>query len=393
MAPPAMRKPKMTAPYDYQQTGRYYAMLAPGLEESGAEELAELGADRIESDPRGASFAADPATLCRINYRTRLTSRLLAPLVTFRCNNDRELYGRTQRIDWSALFGPEQTFALFANVTNSRITHSRYALQVVKDAIVDQFREKFGRRPSVDRDQPYLWLGLHINKNRAVISLDTGGGPLHKRGYRSRTVAAPMQETLAAAIVRFSGWTGQRPLYDPMCGSGTLLCEAVMHACRIPAGRLRQHWGIERLPDYDASLWGSVRRKADGEIRPLPEGLIAGGDVSGEAVDATGVNLRRLGFEGRVAVRVQSYDRIDKLENRTILVNPPYGIRLQDEQIDTPAFYKQFGDFLKQRCNGSEALVFFGDRQHLKHIGLRTSFRKPLRQGGLDARLCKFELY
>lgn len=383
----------MTTTYDYQQTHRYYAMLAPGLEEPGAAELKELGAGEVAIDPRGASFTADREALYRINYQTRLASRLLAPLIEFRCNSDRELYGRAQRIDWSALFSPDQTFALFANVSNSRITHSRYALQVVKDAIVDQFREKCDRRPSIDRDQPDLWLGLRINKNRAVISLDTGGGPLHKRGYRSETVAAPMQETLAAAIVRLSGWEGQQPLYDPMCGSGTLLCEAVMHYARLPAGRLRRRWGVDWLPDFDAQLWRAVRERADAAARPVPEGLIAGSDLSPDAVDAARTNLKRIGFEGRVDVRVKDYRQIDKLENRTILVNPPYGIRLKDGAGDTPAFYKQFGDFLKQRCTGSQALVFFGDRRHLKHIGLRPAFRKPLSQGGLDARLCKFELY
>jgi putative N6-adenine-specific DNA methylase len=201
-----------------------------------------------------------------------------------------------------------------------------------------------------------------------------------------------MQETVAAAIIDHSGWKGDVPLYDPMCGSGTLLCEALMTYCRIPAGYFRETFGFQALPDHDETLWQTVREKNSRNIRPLPEGLIAGSDINLQALEAATANLGHLPHGEDVKLKHIDLRNIKALEGVCIVSNPPFGIRLQKrEGLET--FYKDLGDWLKQQCQGSSAYLYFGDRERIKDIHLRTAWKKPLRSGGLDGRLIKLELY
>ncbi len=378
--------------YLYQQNCRFFAQIAGGTEELGAEELAELGARDVATAYRGLYFDADPATLYRVNYCARLPTRVLAPLVSFQCHNPDYLYRRACDVNWADFMTVDQTFAVFANVANSKIRHSKYAALRVKDAIVDTFRQRLGKRPSVDTRAPHLWVNLHIENNDATISLGASGGSLHRRGYRSAAGEAPLQETVAAAIIRLTGWNGERPFYDPMCGAGTLLAEALMHYCRIPAGYLRDHFGFEALPDFDPALWKQVKGEADAALRLLPPGLIAGSDVDRNAVAAARQNLAALPGGENVALAVRDFRKLDSLENVTLASNPPYGLRMGRENR-MGGFYKMLGDFLKQRCTGSTAYLYVGDRALLKHVGLRTTWKKPLVNGALDGRLAKYDLY
>ncbi len=376
----------------YQQNDRYFAMIAEGLEDIGAEELKQLGARNLRATYRGLYFEADRAALYRINYQSRLVSRVLAPLAAFGCREPQVLYRQARQIPWREIFGVTERFAVFANLVNSQMRHSRYAALCVKDAIVDSFRQETGERPDVERIEPDVWVGVFIENNHAVISLDTSGGPLHRRGYRRRALEAPMQETIAAAVIRLSEWDGEIPLVDPFCGSGTLLAEALMHACRIPAGYLRRRFGFEFLPDFDARRWREVKQTAERRIRPLAEGRIAGSDISAEAVACAAENLRRLPYGEKVQLeRIDARHRRD-LAGKVIVCNPPYGIRL-GKRTSLPAFYQSLGDFLKRRCAGARAFIYFGDRSLIGHLGLRPAWKKPLRAGGLDGRLAAFELY
>ena len=201
-----------------------------------------------------------------------------------------------------------------------------------------------------------------------------------------------MQETVAAAILRYSGWDGSLPLYDPMCGSGTLVSEALMTYCRIPAAYLRKNFGFEYLPDFNPSLWEKAKAEEKLHVRELPEGMISASDISSEACIATVKNLSALPFHQNIAIKTIDFRNIRELENRIILCNPPYGIRLS-KKIDLKNFYKELGDFLKKRCEGSTAYIYFGNREHIKHIGLKPSWKKPLKNGGLDGRLVKYLLY
>jgi putative N6-adenine-specific DNA methylase len=378
--------------YQYQKDCRYFAQIADSLKEAGAKELAELGGEDVRPEFSGIYFRADKPTLYRINYLTRLLSRCLAPLISYPCPDTDTLYHKAKQIEWEDFFGEGNTFAVSGNVSDSAISHSKYAALRLKDAVADYFKEKTGQRPDVSVRNPDILLNLHIRNDKAVISLDTSGGALHRRGYREETVAAPMQETVAAAIIRFSEWDGSVPLYDPLCGSGTLLCEALMRYSNIPAGVFRDRFGFEGLPDFDGAVWRQVKKEADGHIRQLPQGLIAGSDVSAEAVSAARTNLMGLHYGNHVSIERADFNNLPALEAHVVVTNPPYGIRMgADENLEI--FYKNLGDFLKQKCKGSAAFVYFGERAYIKKIGLKASWKKPIKAGALDGRLVKYEMY
>jgi 23S rRNA (guanine2445-N2)-methyltransferase len=392
MLSPGTRMETEHVTFEYAETGRYFAQIADGMEDLGVAELTELGAADPQPIYRGIHFGADPATLYKVSYASRLVSRVLAPLTRFACSTPEILYERAKEIPWPDLFAVDQTFAVFANVSHSKITHSRYAALRVKDAVVDLFRDGTGKRPSIDTKTPDVWIHLHLQEDKATISLETTGGNLGHRGYRTATRAAPLNETLAAAIIRLTEWDGEQPLYDPMCGSGTLLCEAMMHHCRIPAGYFRRRFGFEFLPDFDAAAWERVRGELDDAVRPLPPGMIAGSDAALGAIQISGDNCRNLPSGERIDLKVSAFEKIKELNNTVIVCNPPAGIRL-DAREGMDEFIKSFGDFLKQRCTGSTAFIYFTDRQLIKRIGLRTTWKKPLKNGPLDGRLVRIDLY
>jgi putative N6-adenine-specific DNA methylase len=386
------REKPQAAVYQYQKDCRYFAQVADGLKEAGAEEIAQLGAEDVRPEFGGIHFRADKSTLYRINYLTRLLSRCLAPIISFACHDADTLYQKAKQIGWEDFFALDNTFAVSANVSDSAISHSNYAALRLKDAVADYFREKTGQRPDVSVRNPDILLNLHIRNDQARISLDISGGALHRRGYREETVSAPMQETVAAAIIRFSEWDGSVPLYDPLCGSGTLLCEALMRYSNIPAGVFRNRFGFEFLPDFDGAVWKQVKKEAAGHIRELPKGLIAGSDVSTEAVSAARTNLMGLHYGKNVSIKRADFRKLPNLEGHVIVANPPYGIRMGgDENLEV--FYKDLGDFLKQKCKGSAAFVYFGEREYIKKIGLKASWKKPIKAGRLDSRLVKYEMY
>ena len=377
---------------DDQTHTPYFAQIADGLEATGAAELAELGAVDTRPVRRGIHFKADRSSLYRINYCARLNSRVLAPIQSFACPDAAAIYRAARCIDWTRFLGLDQTFAVFASTAGSTVPHSQFAGLKLKDAVADQFREAFGRRPNVDPRMPDLWINLYVEKDRGTISVDTSGGSLHRRGYRTRSGDAPMQETVAAAMVRLSGWDGRAPLADPMCGSGTLIIEAVMAYCRIPAGYLRHRFGFQQLPDYDPNLWETIKDEATSRIRKLADRLIYASDIDSQAISATRANCKMVPHARTVNVLRMDFRQIEGLENRIILCNPPYGIRMKHPD-GLEDFYRQLGDFLKQRCKGSEAYIYFGNREMIKRIGLKPAWKKPLRNGGLDGRLVKYEMY
>jgi len=377
---------------EYQKTGRFFGMIAEDLKLLGEQELRDIGASDIKQAYRGMFFKCDYETLYKINYQARFFSRILAPIITFDCHSDRYLYSTARSIDWSQFLTPDTTFAVFSSVHGSNISHSQYAALKLKDAIVDGFMETDGRRPDIDTIAPDVWIGLRIFRNKAYIRLDTSGGSMHRRGYREQSVEAPMQETLAAALVELSGWDGGTPLYDPFCGSGTLLCEALMKYCRIPSGYLRQRFGFENLPEFDMDLWKKVKKSVDEGIRKLPEGLIGGSDISRQAVNAAKCNCSLLPSGTSINLKISPFSNLQKLENMTLLTNPPYGLRLH-RNMNMELFMKNFGDFMKQKCTGSKVWIYFGKRKLIKSVGLRSSVKIPIHNAKLDGRLVLYEMY
>lgn len=377
----------------YQRNREFYAQTAAGLEQLAARELQALGAKRVEPGRRGLTFRADAETICRVNYRARLLSRVLAPLATFRAETPEQLYLGCKRIDWTRIFRLDQTFAVFANVHRSKVDHSRYAALKVKDCIVDMFKKRYhGSRPSVDAREPDLWISVHLLEDQATVSLDCSGGSLHRRGYRLQALQAPMQETVAAAILDLSGWNGRTPLYDPMCGSGTLLSEAWLKAGNIPAGCLRPRFGFQMLPDHDRTVWVKVKLQEDNAVRGVRGGLIRGSDLDPQAVKIARLNTARLPGGDELRVRTCDFRNLGPLRDTTIVCNPPYGIRMEAGP-EAALLMRDFGDFLKRKCAGCQAWVYFGEPQLIKSVGLKPARKIPLRNGGLDGRLVKFELF
>jgi len=319
-------------------------------------------------------------------------TRFLAPLLTFDCHSTNYLHSTAMEIEWEQIISAKQTFAIFATVSNSKISHSKYASLVLKDAIVDRFREQSGERPSVDTKEPDVWINLHIDKNKARISVDTSGGSLHRRGYREITTEAPIQETVAAAIVRISGWNGKTKLHDPMCGSGTLLSEALLRYCRIPAAYKRKNFGFLHLPDYNESVWREIQNSSKKSVRALPENLISGSDISGFALKAAKTNNLSIPYGKNITFEKIDFRDLPEMEDTTIICNPPYGIRLGEDE-DMPLLYKQLGDFLKNNCKNCTAWIYTGNRELIKDIGLKPSMKYPLKNGSLDGRLLKIEIY
>lgn len=375
--------------WEYQAHRKYFAQVGGTLEKHAAEELEELGANVLSVAFRGVRFQASQQTLYKVYYQSRLLQRILLPLISFNCHSEKYLYKTArENVEWTSLFEPETVFGVECNVSNSAIKHSLYAGQLLKDAICDTFRERFGRRPDFSASRPEILFNLHISSNQASIYLDMAGRSMHKRGYRVASVTAPLQETLAAALIRLSGWKGDRPFMDPMCGSGTILCEALMSACKVPPGYLRSDGAMNFIPDHDSRLWTSIKHEADMGILELEEGLIEGSDIDTESVHAAMDNLRKLPGGNKVRLKTCRFQDLDSHAGITIITNPPYGVRLGNNTV-TASLYNDLGDFLKQRCPHSEAFILCGDANLVKELRLRAHWAKSLKNGDLDTKFAK----
>lgn len=360
-----------------------------------AKELQSLGYHDIKEGYRGIHVLnASLEAIYRINYLSRLAGRVFLPLSKFQCRDPKALYKAAMAINWLDYIPQGKTIAIDANVTHPMLRNSLFAAQVVKDAICDQFREKTGDRPTVDTRNPDVQLNLFIHGQSGVISFDTSGQSLHKRGYRHETVEAPMQETMAAALLTLAGYQGTEILYDPCFGSGTLLIEAALMASRTPPGYLRSHWGFFSLPNHSEELWLKVKNEADQLKRPLTKGHFFGTDNNKKAVHATKVNLRVAGIHQ--FVEIANYDfrqYTPPVSPNFIITNPPHGRRLEEVDQLRP-LYRALGDWMKQKtAKPAKGYIFTGSLDLSKEVGLAASRRYVLDNGGIESRLLEFDLY
>ena len=380
------------ATYLYQTHHQYFAQHADGAAQAAADELSELGASEVREGYLGHYFKADQSTLYRIVYMTRISTRILAPLIHFDCHSSNYLYKTAQQIDWRDFLTLTKTFAIKAHVAESNLRNSHYAAQVLKDAIVDQFRERTAERPSINTHFPDLLINLYVYKNQVRISIDLGAGSLHKRGYRTGSVEAPIQEHVAATILRLSGWKGETTLYDPFCGSGTLLIEAAMQASRTPAAFLRKKFGFLRLPDFDATCWNRVKTECNATIQTENSLSLRGSDIDPEAIQVAKLNSQSIPAAHAIEFKTSPFSALPNLEGQTIITNPPHGIRLKNP-AEVENLLREFGDFLKQKCTGSTAWIYLGEKRLLKKVGLKPTLKIPLRSGGLEGVLAQYTLY
>jgi putative N6-adenine-specific DNA methylase len=372
---------------------RFFATCARGIEPILADELRDLGAANVEPGRGGVHFIGYRSTLYRANLWLRTAIRVLWPIYEADVHSPEELYQAVYAIDWSRYMTPDHTLAVDCNVRDSAITHSKYAALKTKDAICDQFVAKCGRRPSVDVDEPMVGLNLHIYRNHAVLSLDSSGESLHKRGYRPIQTRAPLNEALAAALILQSGWRGGTPFADPMCGGGTLAIEAAWLALRRPPGLTRRRFGFQGWLDFDIVEWTALRDEARAGVAKTLAAPIVGSDERSDAIAFARDNARAAGVGHLVHFERHSLRdfKPPAAKPGTLICNPPYGERIGEEK-ELRGLYRQLGEVLEQGCGGWTAFVFTGNQRLAKEIGLTPAERWLLFNGKIPCQLLKYQL-
>lgn len=364
-----------------------------GTEEVLAKELRELGAMDIVKVKRGVRFRGDLGFLYKANLWLRTALRILMPVAEFKARNEEEIYRKVKQIAWEDLFGVEKTIIVKASVFAPHIRNSLFLSQRVKDAIADRFRDNTGRRPSVSKENPDIVIDIHVAREKVVVSLDSSGASLHKRGYREETGRAPLSEVLAAAILKLAGWDGLKHFVDPMCGSGTFLIEAALMAHNIPPGVFRKDFAFKNWKQFDEELYKLIFDKALEKEKNF-HFSITGFDRDSRAILKARHNLKKSLMIEQVKTEKMDFLAINKdREFATpglLVINPPYGEKLE---ADIPALYQGIGDSLKHHFPGYEAWLFTANEEGLKHVGLKASQKIPLKNGKLDCWLVKYELY
>jgi putative N6-adenine-specific DNA methylase len=370
---------------------RYFATCARGLEPILAEELAALGVTAVVPGRGGVAFAGDRTLLFRANLWLRTAIRILVPILEAPVTSSDELYDAVRSVDWSQYMTPDHTLAVDANVRDSAITHSQYAARRVKDAICDQFREKTGVRPSVDTERPMVGLNLHVFRNAATLSLDSSGDSLHKRGYRPVQTIAPLNEALAAALILRSGWRGETPFVDPLCGSGTLPIEAAWITLRRPPGLTRKHFGFMGWMDFDVGEWTAIRDAARQHVAKSLAHSIVGADQRRDVIEMARANARAAGIGTIVSFDVTSLHDLRPPAGPpgTLLCNPPYGERIGEEQ-ELVGLYRKLGEVIRDRFAQWNAWVFTGNARLANEIGLPRIEDVALFNGKIPCRLIRF---
>jgi len=360
-----------------------------GLEEGLAQELKALGAQNIQPKSRLVICEGDLALLYKINLWCRTAIRVLRPLKTFPAADEKELYDGIREIFWSPWIKATGTLAVDANVNSSFTTHSLFVAQLTKDAVVDQFRENTGDRPSVDLDNPDLRIVVGLYRDTAQIFVDASGESLHRRGYRPKVSEAPLNEVLAAGILGLAEWDGSVPLVDPMCGSGTFLIEAGMKIRNIAPGLLRKQFGFQRWSDYDSGLFEKLCAEAKAaETDATAE--IVGLEIDPATVTLARENVERAGLSD--LVKVEQGDFLTWNGQPTtpgiVVMNPPYDERLAIENIGE--FYQRIGDRLLHGYRGWTTYLLSGNLDALKYVGLESAGQVDLLNGSIECLLMKY---
>ncbi len=362
-----------------------------GLEPILMEELAALGAKNLTPLKRAVQFEGDFRLLYRANLELRTAMRILWPIARFKARNEADLYRQIRRTRWNEYMKVNETLAIDGVAHSDTFRHSKYVALKTKDAIVDQFRDETGRRPNVNVANPDLRINVHITENDVTVSLDSSGESLHKRGYRHEILEAPISEVLAAGMILISGWRGDRTFIDPMCGSGTILTEAALIACNLPAQMHRKHYGFQKWQNYKPELWKEVYDAAMAK-KKLPDHPILGFDKNFQAVRVTQRNLEASGLEDVVTVKRRLFEKLIPPPGGGVMItNPPYDERIKDDDIN--GLYTMIGDQLKKEFTDYDAWLISSNNDAIKHIGLRHSAKIPMFNGALDCRLMKYEMY
>jgi len=363
-----------------------------GFEPILAKELRKLGAQDVKEGVRNVTFKGDKGFMYKANLALRTAIRILVPIYSFSLYGEEDLYNNLKKIRWEKYFDVDKTFAINSAVHSDNFTNSHYVSLKSKDAIVDYFRQKYHKRPSIDIKHPDILFNIHIQNNTCTVSLDSSGSSLHKRGYKTDTNIAPINEVLAAGLVLLSGYDGTQHFIDPMCGSGTILIEAAMIANNIPVNINRPEFAFEKWNDFDKDLFEKIHDSLLKKVTNSDKKII-GYDKAPSAIRKAKDNVENASLEEFITIERQNFFDSEKpVEGKTlILFNPPYGERLE---INVPVFYKEIGNTLKQGYTDTDAWFITSDFDNgLKSVGLRTSRKIKVFNGKLECRFVKYEMY
>jgi len=369
-----------------------------GFEEILAKELRNLGAGNVKEGVRNVSFDGDIGFMYKANLCLRTAIKIIKPIKSFQVNSEKDLYRKIYQMDWAEYLTVDDTFAIGATVNSDIFTHSLYVSQKTKDALVDKFRDTEGRRPSVNVKNPDLRINIHIYKNTCNVSLDSSGSSLHHRGYRISTNIAPINEVLAAGLLLLSGWNGQCDFLDPMCGSGTMLTEAAMIACNIPANINRKAFAFEKWPDFDEVLYGKILEASLKKTREFHHKII-GYDKAPSAIRKAQENIESANLEDYITLKRANFFKTHKQNEGQLHMcfNPPYGERLDRSDLNSDfnveEFYADIGDTLKQGYPGTNAWFITSNLHALKFVGLRPSRKIKVFNSHLESRLVQYVMY
>jgi len=370
---------------------KFVAKTLYGLESVLADELAALGAANIEKVNRAVTFSGEKDLLYRVNYCSRTALSFLMQVADFRIRTKDDLYREGSRINWEKYLDPDDTFSIVPVVNSPHFTHTGYPGLILKDAIADYFRNKSGRRPSVDTVSPTILINLHISNDNVTVSIDSSVVPLFKRGYRQEQAVAPLNEVLAAGILLLSGWKAPASFMDPMCGSGTFPIEAGLLACNIPPGKFRKFFGFQRWKDYDEELFDKIRNEENCRI-VSPAVMISGSDISEKVLGQAKANASLAGLMDVVSFSVADFSSLKaSAENGFLFLNPPYGERLLPGETDE--LYGMIGSTLKHNFPGTTAWLITSNKDSLKKVGLKPAEKHILFNGALECLLLKYEMY
>lgn len=372
---------------------RFIAFTSRGLVDSLFEELQGMGITELEKTPGGVSFESNWAGCYRVNLRSRVATRVILTVLDFVAYNQDDLYNNIKKHDFTKYIDLRQTFAVDATANSPIFRDQRFVALKVKDAIADQFREKFGERPNVDSDKPDLVVHIKVVDNKVSVGIDTSGASLFKRGYRVQTVEAPLKEHVAAALVDMSGWDGKVPLVDPMCGSGTILIEAALKKLRVPPGSHRKRFAFQRLKGFQAETWDKEVEEALAQETEWGESpQLFGFDMDRKAIVAAVDNAKAAGVDEHIVFKRGTVDMIEAPpEKGIVIVNPPYGVRLGDPDLLKDS-YRDLGFALKTKFKGWTAWVLSGDAELPGFMGLKSTRRIPVYNGPIECRFLKYEI-
>lgn len=362
-----------------------------GLEDVLSQELTNLGATNIVKVKRAVLFSGDLRLMYVANLNLRTALRILWVMHEFDVRNENDLYDFVKKIEWEKYMSIEDTLAVDSVANSDKFRHANYVALKTKDAIVDRFRELTGERPSINVKDPSLRVNVHIRGDKATISLDSSGFSLHMRGYRTAQVDAPLNEVLAAGMILLSGWDKNTPFTDPMCGSGTLLCEAAFFALNLPPHVSGRVFGFMRWRNFDSDLWESVRHAAYTGHRKQVSVSIKGFDISQKALQISKQNIEKAGLSSLITLEKCDFFYHEDLNDMFIIMNPPYDVRIKEEDVES--FYKNIGDKLKLSASGSTVWLLSGHLEAVKKLGLRPSRKIHLLNGSIEALFLKYDMY